>query len=271
MKNMANFTAYFDESTGNKSPILVVAGFLSTDAQWAMFEREWREVLVEFKIPAFHAQHFAMRKNAFLNMEESVRQMLYGKLLRIIQERTKRGVATVIHRNEFNRVFKGNDRRDIGSMYNICCTSCYLELGEWAKGNYQIEPISYVFDAGNKNSGEVGKTFLETKKQSESVGYRMGTIDFSDDEIAIPLQAADIAAYELWKWLDEHFADKVRHGRFPLQELIKIPWKIREFDGGILEEMLEHRRTGKAKKKVVRHVIRALRPGHTWDPSNPNQ
>jgi hypothetical protein len=268
---MATYSAYFDESTGNKSPILVVAGFLSTDAKWMMFEREWREVLAEFKIIAFHAQHFAMRKGEFLDMEEAVRQSLYGKLLRIIQQRTMLGFATVMHCKEFSRVFKGNDRRDIGSMYNICCTACHLEVGEWAQKNYQIEPIAYFFDAGNKNTGEVSKTFLETQKRPENIGYRMGTIAFEDDEFVIPLQAADIAAYELWKWLDEHFADKIRHGRFPLQELIEIPWTIREFDGPILEEMLEHRKTGKTKKKVSHHVIRAFRPGRIWDPSSPEE
>lgn len=50
---MAFYSAYFDESTGNDSPILVVAGFLSNDAFWGGFEREWHEVLSGFNLSSF--------------------------------------------------------------------------------------------------------------------------------------------------------------------------------------------------------------------------
>ena len=95
----------------------------------------------------------------------------------------------------------------------------------------------------------------------------MGSITFEHDNVLVPLQAADIAAYELWKWLDEHYEKKTRHGRFPLQEIVKIPWKIREFDKGILEEMLAHRRGQAISPKIVHTYIQALRPGKTAPPT----
>jgi hypothetical protein len=65
-RNMAMYSAYFDESTGNKSPIFVVAGFLSRDVLWSQFEKEWKEVLGKFEVKAFHAQHFSKHKGEFL-------------------------------------------------------------------------------------------------------------------------------------------------------------------------------------------------------------
>jgi hypothetical protein len=258
---MAMYSAYFDESTGNGSPVFVVAGFLSTDAQWTQFEKEWIEVRDEFGITAFHAQHFAKHKGEFLGWDEPKRKKFMARLLDIVQRRAKLGFATVVHALAFRQVFRGADLREIGSIYHLCCLACFTEIGEWAKRNYQIEPIAHFFDAGNKNAGQVLKTYQAMKDSPDKSEYRLGSITFEDDKILVPLQAADLAAYELWKWLDEHYANKTRHGRYPLQEIIKVPWAIREFDEAILQEMLDRRHGKQVNKRTIRNFISALRPG----------
>jgi hypothetical protein len=100
----------------------------------------------------------------------------------------------------------------------------------------------------------------------KNVEYRLGSITFEHDSVLVPLQAADIAAYEIWRWLDEHYLDKTRHGRFPLAEIIKIDWTIREFDKPILEEMLAHRRGVKPVPRVIHTRIRAMKPGEVASP-----
>lgn len=265
-RNMAMYSAYFDESTGNDSPVYVVAGFLSRDAQWVEFEREWNELLLGFGISSFHTQHFVKHKTQFLGWDEPKRQMLMAALLAIIQRRAQLGFAAVVHAKDFRDVFQGRDRMEIGSVYKLCCLSCFTEVGEWAKKNYQIEPIAHFFDSGNKNADEVLKTYQEVKNDPKRIEYRLGAIEFESDEVLVPLQAADLAAYELWKWLDEHYAKKVRHGRYPLQEIVKIPWSIREFDKAILQEMLDRRHGKKVEKKTIHNIVRALRPGVTGEP-----
>jgi hypothetical protein len=258
---MALFSAYFDESTGNKSPVFVVAGFLSQDALWHQFECEWKVVLGDFGITAFHAQHFAMRKKQFSGWDEPKRRRLLSALLDIIQRRAQFGFATVVHGAAFRDLFRGKDRAEVGSIYRLCCTCCFSQVGEWAQKNYQIEPIAHFFDAGNKNAGEVLNTYQEIKKRPDRVPWRLGAIVFESDEVLVPLQAADLAAYELWKWLDEHFAQKVKHGRHPLHEIVRIPWKIREFDRSILQEMLDVHKGKKVNKKTIHNFISVLPPG----------
>lgn len=263
---MALYSAYFDESSGNDSPVYVVAGFLSQDALWRQFEKEWKEVLGDFKISSFHAQHFAMRKGEFRGWREPQRRKLMASLLAVIQRRARLGFAAVVHARDFREVFKGKDRAEIGSVYKLCCLACFTEIGEWAKKNYQIEPVAHFFDVGNKNAGEVLKTYQEVKSDPKRLDYRLGAIAFESDAVVVPLQAADLAAYELWKWLDEHYAKKTRHGRYPLQEIVKLPWSIREFDKAILQEMLDRRYGRKVDKKTIHNVIRAFRPGVTGEP-----
>jgi len=261
-RNMAMYSAYFDESTGNGSPVYVVAGFLSNDALWVQFEKEWKAVLSEFKITAFHAQHFAKHKKQFLGWDEPKRQRLLSALLDIIQRRAQFGFAAVVHAAAFRDVFKGKDRIEVGSVYRLGCTCCFSQVGEWAQKNYQIEPIAHCFDAGNKNAGDVLKTYQDIKSRPDRIAWRLGPIAFESDDVLVPLQAADLAAYEIWKWLDEHFAQKIKHGRHPFHEIVRIPWKIREFDRSILQEMLDVR-NGKRKpeKRTVHNFISVLPPG----------
>jgi Protein of unknown function (DUF3800) len=263
---MVPYSAYFDESTNEKSPILVIAGFLSTDVQWDTFKTEWTAVLKEYGLKAFHMQHFAQRSGEFVRWPEDRRRELLSKLLAIIQSRVELGVAAVVHVREFQKVFGASDAPDIGSAYTLCCTACHLEAGEWAKSKSHIEPISYHFDAGHQDASEAKKTFLDIKDVPENVVYRMGSINFEHDSASIPIQAADIAAYELWRWLDEHFADRTRHGRFPLAEIIKTPWKIREFDREILEQIVQHRKGLPVSKRIINTYIPALRPGRVATP-----
>jgi hypothetical protein len=166
-RNMATYSAYFDESTNEKSPIFVVAGFLSTDAHWGLFETDWKEVLAEFGISSFHMQHFAQKKEEFTGWSESRRQAILRKLLGIITHRAKLGFAAVVHSNDFDQIFVGAAKQKMDSVYNLACTACHLQVGEWAKKNYQVEPVAYFFDAGHEDAHEVAKTFLETKNHPE--------------------------------------------------------------------------------------------------------
>ena len=189
---------------------------------------------------------------------------LLGRLLDIISRRAQFGFASVVHVREFEEVFAGVLRSEIGSPYNLCCLTCAVQIGEWAKANYQIEPIGYFFDFGHKNAREVFDTLIAQKNDPTLTEYRIGPITFESDTVLVPLQAADLAAYEIWKWLDEHFAAKKRHGRYPLQEIIKVPWKIREFDREILLELRDVRRGLPVNKRApIRHAIQALRSGRT--------
>jgi hypothetical protein len=260
---MATYSAYFDESTSETSPIIVVAGVLSTDAQWSLFKSEWKAALLEFGIDVFHMSQFAHSRGEFSQMDEATRQALMEKLLNIIARRAKYGFATVVHQHDFECVFTGEDRKSIGSAYKLSCTVCGIEVGEWAKKNYQIEPVSFYFDRGHKHAAEAVQSLKDVKNDPQFTEYRIGSITLEDDSVLVPLQAADIAVYELWKWLDEHFASKKRHGRFPLQEIIKVPWTIREFDKPILEQMLAHRHGAKVSRQIIHSTIQALRPGQT--------
>ena len=60
-------TSYFDASSGQEHPAVIVAGYISTVAQWKKFDKEWRKVLArrEFDVPYFHMKEFAHSAEVF--------------------------------------------------------------------------------------------------------------------------------------------------------------------------------------------------------------
>jgi hypothetical protein len=154
--------------------------------------------------------------------------------------------------------FSASNSRSQGNLQGI---SSFWRQKHTPESLYQAELRMVTFD----NCHSFWKTeqgiIRESKQNPAFIDFRLGTLRFADDKLHAPLQAADIAAYELWRWLDEHFALKPRHGRYSLQELVKLPWTIREFDRGGFEEMQVQRKGGRVDKKIVHYVISALRSG----------
>lgn len=59
--------AYFDESGthGAESPLVTVAGFIATVEQWNRYERDLRDLFIDFDVKKFHAMDFRQRKGDF--------------------------------------------------------------------------------------------------------------------------------------------------------------------------------------------------------------
>ena len=66
-------------------------------------------------------------------------------------------------------------------------------------------------------------------------GLRALDLRFADKKISLPIQAADILAYELYKDTPRRMGREVKPQRFPLKELATIPWRWM----GMTDENLE--------------------------------
>src|SRR5579862_5235981 len=93
----AKLVAAFDASGKEDSGLLVVAGFISSQEDWATFDTEWRARLKEDSLDYFHMVDFAASRKQFSagwKDNEPRRQKLLGDLLDIIKSRTYRLFAS---------------------------------------------------------------------------------------------------------------------------------------------------------------------------------
>jgi hypothetical protein len=237
---MAFYRGYFDESGGDNSRFLVVAGLIGAVRDWCWFEEEWKMVLASEGVTGpFHMQHLEKDRKAFRGWEKRHRERLLGRLLAIIKNRACLGVASAVSMEDYNSIITPGDlRNQIGSAYTLCVQGVLWCAGRWAQRTGRFDEISYVLDAGHRNSEEAREAHDKTRTNEQTVAeYRVGPLAFDTDDRTAPLQAADLVAYETWKHLTGKSEEPNRRVRYTFAQLLKLPYENRLFDRQPLQEM----------------------------------
>jgi hypothetical protein len=119
--------------------------------------------------------------------------------------------------DEVNREFQV--REYFGTEYALCARLCIAETNRWMREHGYEPPAEYVFEDGDPR----GRL---TRLVEEEIGYPPPSFKPSRDRYAkdgitvirglLPLQAADLAAYELRKNWDDHgdITDVAELGRY---------------------------------------------------------
>jgi hypothetical protein len=73
---------------------------------------------------------------------------------------------------------------------------CFFEVADSLEEVDPAAAVAYVMDGGVKGKGQLVKAYELNRRQSE---WRILSLRFEDDRLFVPLQAADILAYELYR------------------------------------------------------------------------
>ncbi|MFI5115397.1 MAG: hypothetical protein ACHP8B_01730 [Terriglobales bacterium] len=203
------FTPYFDCSHGSDGKgAWVVSGWLSTVGQWEAFTVDWKLVLAKFGVTYFHMKEFAHSTDEYANGwkgEDTKRALFIRSLLSVIDSYAKASFSCLIERSVFDEMDKEYEVREyFGNEYAICARTCVAEVNKWLLSHGYETPAEYVFEDGDER-GRLSYLI-------ESTGYPAPIFKPSRDRITkdgviirglLPLQAADFAAYEIYKgWHD---------------------------------------------------------------------
>lgn len=199
---MALLKVYCDDSgTDQKSRVVVVAGYLSTVAQWDIFSKEWSKALKEFGLTHLRRADLENFQGQFKKWTPTRRTELVQRLQRIIKRRTKFPLANVVIKDDFERVIPDDLKQKMGGVYGFLAYLCLVGVGQWCRksSRQHTQPIHWVFEAGTEGSHQVGQ-MLQATYANESLRQqsRLGGWSFQDKD-TIPLQSADLLAYECFK------------------------------------------------------------------------
>src|SRR6185503_4307825 len=96
---------YFDESgTHSESPIICMAGYISTVEQWTHFSRNWQERIDKEGIDCFHMTDFENRRGPFKGMSKAKGNLLIESLIKIINVRVRYLFALAFAKADFDDV-----------------------------------------------------------------------------------------------------------------------------------------------------------------------
>jgi hypothetical protein len=190
---LSAFTCYFDASgTQHDQLALAVAGFMSTAESWLEFEGVWKARLHKSGLKYFHRKELNLKNHPGL-LED---------LASIIRDYAMRKFGMVVRVRELHsKVPKADYNKFDLNAYSYAGRACAAQVRMWASKEHLRSLPRLVFA-----KGDAGRDQLETRLRKD--GFTGVAFEPAKDEkdrktgfIApgvIPLQAADLLAYELF-------------------------------------------------------------------------
>jgi hypothetical protein len=210
---MAMLAVYIDDSgTHPSSDIAVAAGFASEVGYWSAFEVEWKAALSAAGIlnEGFHSSEFeAQQKPTFSGWSNVKRDTLRGALIKAINDHALVGFAAAVKKSDYDALVQGKLREKLGDHhYTFAVQACLYQIQEWMRYAHYHEPIQYVFDqmSNLKSQNEINTVFHDLHQYGihGKFGVELGGHSFQSRKAFIPLQAADIIAWESYTYMKRH-------------------------------------------------------------------
>jgi hypothetical protein len=220
-KVFAMMQAYMDDSGSHStSHNCVVGGYFGGVNEWRKFERQWKPILDEYRISEFHARRFYARNSKkefvgeYKGWPNRRRLEFLDKLLKVIESRKIYPFASgvigeewVKENVEHRRLFTGATKKFPSGAPSkplfVGFMTCVVRVASHCHPGVKV---NFVFDDNPQTVGWAsicysGMKALVTKDRSLTAS--MGDLSFASSKTALPLQAADLIAYEAHNWAKE--------------------------------------------------------------------
>jgi hypothetical protein len=209
--NVAAITMYIDDSgTSPKHEVAVAAGWISPLQQWKKFEGDWKRAkkVDGDQFDCFHMSPcvYSGKKTEFENWSYPKKQRVIRRLRNIIKQRAVRGFCMSVKKKDYDELVPADLRLARGQYhYTWVVRNVLGQIHRWREANNVTEPIEYIFDwmkPADPRRIEIENAFAlveENPEAQKNFGIRKGCCHFRDRCEVLPLQAADILAWLLYR------------------------------------------------------------------------
>ena len=213
-KVFAMLQAYMDDSgTHDESAHCLVAGYWGGSREWKSFESEWKAVLAsggirEFKGNEFWPRPGGNRIKPYVGWNNQRHAAFIDRLLTVIQKHKiyPFGCGVVVSEfkkqpEHYRRVFAGYDhshRVKEGALKSVYLPF-QVAIFQAARYCHRGVRMNFVFDDDPRIVARASACFARLKDETREPDVdNLGELTFADSRIAVPIQAADLLAYELY-------------------------------------------------------------------------
>jgi len=211
--------AYFDESE-RRGGTFCVAGYVFAKPQAKKFTKEWSRLFAGIK-NGLHMVDLVHGRGAFAGTTPNERDTLIVEAVRIINARMSIGVGVSCNLAEL-KTHSPKWIRGFGHAYPVCCHLAMTALGTYLDKCGNLEEVAYVFESGHAYESEA-RDFIKNVVVCAELKqrFRYHSDAFVPKSDAVPLQPADLLAWEWAKFRDETLEQSVRRIRKSLRELFR--------------------------------------------------
>lgn len=191
----AMLTAYFDESgSSHTDKVFVVAGYVSSVNNWEKFEKRWTELLRQYEISKLHRSELENFQGEFKTWNPEKRARFLRSAHAIIKAYTYVGIGSAILKDHFAHGENKILLEKVGGPYTWCIHECLVAIRYWRENRSNRTPIRCVFEKGLSGKSNLEFTLGSLLRECHIDGWSF------ESKNCIPLQAADVVAYEFYKF-----------------------------------------------------------------------
>lgn len=193
---------FVDESSGKAGDRRFhLCGYIATAADWEAFSSDWKNALNEHpKICAFHMHEAWSLTGEFSDWNLSARDAKLTKLAYIIRKYKLIGFDVSISKNKFDKIYKPNAPYPLQKPYFMCFQGMIVTVARYIKAKWIDVPVDFILDENDGSSKDVIFYYDVIKENFPEFKYILSrTPIFKDDEVVVPLQAADMLAWNVRK------------------------------------------------------------------------
>lgn len=234
---MLSLKTYLDDSGKSDDPaesITCIAGAISPLQAWEELESEWKEILRQYDVPYLHMKEYAhsVAGSPFEKWKgnEDVRRAFLSSLMDIMGRKVLGVIGTTVPNEHFRRL-SFTHRQMLRDPYFMCFQQTMLSAGVNAFAEFKSIGRSLEIPTSELPDGEKmevifskqdefrssAETFYGAIQDGMTIGPMLGSFTWASYKDVIPLQVADLIAYEM-----KSFASTLLN---PTRCIIRTPMK----------------------------------------------
>ncbi|NKM59279.1 DUF3800 domain-containing protein [Rhizobium anhuiense] len=206
------YQAYFDESGSSDSEVYCIAGWIATSEVWKEVSIQWQAMLDEHpRLRFWHTKEAISLRGEFRDKQvwnRANRDARLAKALEIAMSNDIMGYASVIFAKDYKEVFGHLDKKFGWHFYRILAGTLISDLGKYLIEKDPAHPCEVTFDENQTHFSAMTSGWRELVN-SAPIEFRHllpSEIKFADDRDVIPLQIADLLAWDLRRSMSAELA-----------------------------------------------------------------
>jgi hypothetical protein len=186
---------YLDDSGTSGSPIVTMAGFITSLGIWETLEASLNDLMNEHGVPVFHAKEFHDTKPPFKGWTRDKKERFADDLFSIVDAKIF-GISLSAQKDVFAAYKKETQTFASTSAIGTCfgmIVHDILRIPLFVAGARK-EGLSFMVESGNSNNGEIEKHFHALSKERTYEGV-LRSITFISKAHCRAIQLADFLAF----------------------------------------------------------------------------
>jgi hypothetical protein len=189
--------AFVDESSSSgDSGYLVLAGYCAAERTWHRFWNDWQSVLDEDPtVRYFKMYEAAALQGEFLRFSPDQRNVRLNRFIDVILAHDLQEVSIAAPEIYFREILLPILPSGHAHPYYFALVGIVTAVEAVSRHFGSIEPVDFIFDKQCGMEDKAVRMFLRLKRSLPN--RHLGRIAFRDDREMLPLQAADLIAWQM--------------------------------------------------------------------------